>query len=72
MKTWVIPVTWQEEGTVKVVAGSLAEAIELAKGIGGPVVSVDDVDYIPESWDVATEDVEYVRRYYNRGEEDLK
>ena len=70
MKTWKIPVVWQKMGTVKVVAESLAEAIELAKDEAGTIPLPDDGCYLEGSWDVASEDVEYIRQCYNGNEED--
>lgn len=70
MKNWKIPVVWQEMGTVEIVADTLAEAIELAKDTDGKIPLPDDGYYIEDSWDVASEDVEYIRQCYNGNQED--
>lgn len=70
MKTWNIPVIWQEMGTVKIVANTLAEAIEIAKDADGTIPLPDDGYYLEGSWDVASNDEDYLRRYYNGMQED--
>jgi hypothetical protein len=71
MKTWTIPVVWQEMGTVTVIAGSLAEAIELAKDANGVLPIPDDGYYLEDSWELATEDEKFLRRFYNGNQEDV-
>lgn len=70
MKTWKIPVVWQEMGTIKVVANTLAEAIELAKDTEGTIPLPDDGYYLEGSWDLASTDEKYLRHFYNGDKED--
>lgn len=65
-KTWKIPVTWEMQGVVTVKANSLEEACDKAYDSGLP----KDGCYIDASFHVDDEDLEYVRRYYNDGQED--
>ena len=41
MKTWKIPVVWQEIGVVKVEANTLAEAIEIARDDDGAIPTME-------------------------------
>lgn len=65
-KVWQVPVTWQMQGVLEIEADSLEEACDKAYNSGLP----DDGDYIDASFEVDDEDLEYVRRYYNDGQED--
>lgn len=47
MKTWRIPVVWQEIGTVEVDAKTLAEAIDIAKT--ADLAIPDDGEYLADS-----------------------
>lgn len=70
MKTWKIPVVWQEAGTANIVADTLAEAMEIARGMDCLISIRLHSEYVNDSWDLATEDESYVREYYNGGMED--
>ena len=70
MKSWKIPVVWEMMGTVKVVADTLSEAMELARDKDGVIPLPDNGYYVDDSWDLATEDIGLVREIYNRYEED--
>lgn len=70
MKSWKIPVVWQEMGTITVVADTLAEAMELAKDEDGTIPLPDNGSYLDDSWELATEDMEAVRELYNGNQED--
>lgn len=65
-KVWQVPVTWQMQGVLEIEADSLEEACDKAYNSGLP----DDGNYIDASFEVDDEDLEYVRRYYNDGQED--
>lgn len=65
-KVWKVPVTWQMQGVLEIEADSLEKACDKAYDSGLP----DDGDYIDASFEVDDEDLEYVRRYYNNGQED--
>lgn len=65
-KVWQVPVTWQMHGVLAIEADSLEKACDKAYDCGLP----DDGDYIDASFEVDDEDLEYVRRYYNDGQED--
>ena len=71
MKTWKIPVTWEEYGFVKVEANTLEEAIEIAYDDDG-VIPLPEGDYVPGSWRVSGEDEDYIRDFHNNGQEDDK
>lgn len=61
MKTWKIPVVWQEWGLMEVVAGSLVEAMEIAKDTGNDIPLPDNGTYLDGSWELASEDIDLVR-----------
>lgn len=65
-KVWQVPVTWQMHGVLAIEADSLEKACDKAYDCGIP----RDGDYIDASFEVDDEDLEYVRRYYNDGQED--
>ena len=69
MKTWKVPTTWQSWGLVEVVADSLAEAMEVVRKSNDIPASVVGF-VIDESIELASEDVELVRKDYNGGMED--
>ena len=70
MKTWKIPVAWQEMGTVVVEANTLKEAIEIARDDDGIIPIPDDGTFIDGSWEVDCEDENYLREWYNDNQED--
>ncbi len=70
MKTWRIPVVWSEMGTVNIVAGSLAEAMKIAKDEEGTIPLPDNGQYLDESWELATDDEALIRECYNGNQED--
>lgn len=70
MKTWKIPVIWTVMGVIKVVANTLEEAMELAKDTDGVIPLPDNSSYIDGSWELATDDMNYIRECYNHGEQD--
>lgn len=71
MKTWKIPVVWQETSIIEVVADTLAEAIELAKDKDGVIPVPDDGVFLDGTWQViCADDVEFVRREHNNGQPD--
>ena len=69
MKTWKIPVIWQEMGVVKVEANTLAEAIELARD-DDAIPIPDNSDFVDGSWEVDCDDEDYLREWYNDNQED--
>lgn len=52
MKTWNIPVTWEEFGIVKIKANTLEEAIEIARDDEGEI-PIPQGDYVDGSWQVS-------------------
>ena len=70
MKTWKIPVVWQEMGFVNIEADKLSEAIEIAKDKDGSIPLPDDGYYVEASWEVDCLDEEYIRQCYNDNQED--
>ena len=70
MKTWKIPVVWQEIGTVVVAADTLSEAIKIAEDNEGVLPLPDDGEYKSDSWKVDCYDENLLRKYYNDNQED--
>ncbi len=69
MKTWKIPVIWQEMGVVKVEANTLEEAIEIARD-DDAIPIPDNSDFVDGSWEVDCDDEDYLREWYNDNQED--
>ena len=65
MKTWKIPVVWQEMGVIKVEANTLDEAIEIAMDYDGVIPIPDDGTFLNGSWEVDCFDENYLREWYN-------
>lgn len=53
MKTWNIPVSWEEYGEVEIEAESLEEAINIAQN--DPTIELPDGSYLEGSWRVETD-----------------
>ena len=70
MKTWKIPVVWQEMGVIKVEANTLAEAIEIARDDDGVIPIPDNGSFLDGSWEVDCDDEDYLRQFYNDNQED--
>ena len=70
MSWWKVPVSWQMQGTVKIQADTLEDALEIAEDKKGIIPIPDNGEYINASWTVDAEDPEYVRTYYNDGQMD--
>ena len=70
MKTWKIPVVWQEMGTVKGEANTLAEAIEIARDDDGVIPMPDNGCFLDGSWEVDCDDEDYLREWYNDNQKD--
>ena len=69
MATWKIPVTWEKYGMVKVEADTLEEAMEIARDDVG-VIPLPEGDYVDGSWQLAEENICWVRELYNDGQQD--
>ena len=67
MKTWFVPVTWEECGVVTVQANTLKEAMEIAVDIDTPL---PDGDYVDSSCVLSYDDVEELRVLYNANQKD--
>ena len=63
MKTWKIPVTWEVFATVEVKAGTIEEAMEIARDEVGEIPLPTDSDYVDGSWRLSTEDKEEMEMY---------
>lgn len=70
MKTWKIPVTWMECGTVSVEANTLEEAMNIAKDDDDVIPIPDNGTYVDGSWSLSTTDTDEVRHFYNGDESD--
>lgn len=71
MKEWRIPVSYEMAGVVKVQANTLEEAIKIAADEAEEIPLPDDADYIPGSWLVAHDDVDFLRSFYNGDQSDV-
>lgn len=69
MKTWRIPVVWQEWGFVNIEANSLEEAIEIARDDDG-VILLPEGNYVDDSWEVDCVDEDFLRQCYNDNQQD--
>ena len=70
MKSWKIPVIWQEIGIVEVEANTLEEAIEIARDDDGVISIPDNGEYLEGSWEVDCDDEDYLREWYNDNQKD--
>lgn len=70
MKQWEIPVVWTMMGTIKVEAETLAEAIEIARDERGEITIPDNGEFLDGSWEVACDDIDYLREWYNDNQQD--
>ena len=69
MKNWKIPVVWQSFGVVSVVADTLKEAVAIVRD--DDTIPLPDVsEYIEESFEVSTNDIEAIRECYNHNQKD--
>ena len=66
-KQWKIPCTWSVMGNAIVEADTLEEAIEIVQDPDFPLP--DDEGYVSESFDISG-DEDYIRDFYNDGQED--
>lgn len=69
MKEWRIPVVWQEYGFVNIEADTLAEAMKIARDDDGEI-PLPEGNYVDDSWQLDTDDADYVRSCYNDGQKD--
>lgn len=72
MKTWKIPVVWQMAGYVYVEANTLSQAIDIAKDESSDIQIPDNGSYLDGSWEVDCFDEDYLRNFYNNGQNDEK
>lgn len=70
MKTWRIPVVWQEMTVIEVVADTLKEAVELAKDDAGTIPIPQSGYFVDGSWEVDCTDIDILRSTYNDNQED--
>ena len=70
MAIWKIPVCYQMMGTIEVEADTLAKAMKIAKDEEGEIPLPDDATYLDDSWELANEDEDYLRQFYNGNQED--
>lgn len=70
MKTWKIPVVWQEMGCVEVEANTLAQAIEIARDDDGVIPIPDNGVFVDGTWELDCEDEDCIRGLYNDNQKD--
>lgn len=68
MKAWMIPVSWEVCGMVKINANTLGEAVWAAKH--DDTIKLPEGEYVDGSFDVTIDDDETIRQFYNAGQED--
>ena len=66
---WLIPVTWQMSGNIAVRAKTLADAMKLAIASETPLPSGE---YVDDSCELSCDDKDYIRTYYNNGQNDIE
>ena len=71
-KTWKIPVTWSVCSTVEVEADTLEEAMKIAEDKEGEIPCPVFPDYVDGSWELSHTDAEFIRNFYNDGQEDVE
>ena len=69
---WIVPVTWEMCGNVKVHAATMEEALEITKDEEGVIPLPDDADYVDSSWQLTYNDPEEVRCLYNNNQPDME
>lgn len=62
-KTWFVPVEWTEIGLAEIEAGTLEEAINLAKR--REINLPDNSSYLEDSLSVSPNDIEEIMETYN-------
>lgn len=67
MKTWYIPVTWEEVGIMSVKADSLEGAID--KALNDDSYGLPGGNYVGDSFDISMPP-EDIREFYNDGQTD--
>ena len=72
MKTWKIPVVWQEMGFVNIESNTLGEAIKIVNNMDVYIPIPDSTYIVNGSWEVECLDEEYIRHIYNDNQEDVK
>ena len=72
IKTWKVPVCWGMMATIEIEADTLEEAIEIAKDEEGSIPIPDNGSYLDGSWEVDSEDIDYLRKCFNDNQEDNK
>lgn len=69
-KYWKIPVAWSMMGTIEVEARTLKEALEIARDDAGIIPIPENGTFMDGSWEVDCSDDDYIRNWYNDGQED--
>ena len=72
MKTWRIPVVWQEMAVINIDANTLAEAVEIAKDDEGVIPLPTNSQFLDGSWEVDCDSIAILRETYNDNQEDEK
>ena len=70
MKQWNIPVTWEVCSTITIEANTLEEAMEIARDDAGEIPCPIDPVYVDGSWRLSEDDEDFIRSYYNNGQQD--
>jgi predicted RNA-binding Zn-ribbon protein involved in translation (DUF1610 family) len=68
MKTWKIPVVWQEEGFIEIEAQTLGQALKIADIC--ELTVPDDGEYVLGTLELLGASMDYIRDVVNDGQED--
>lgn len=70
MKTWKIPMSWTVTGVAEIEANTLEEAIEIARTDDSLPLPEENASYIEGSCEVGSDNIEFIRAYYNKDQTD--
>lgn len=71
-KIWKIPVSWEMCGMVKINAPTLDEAMDIARDRDEVIPIPEDSTYVDGSWDLSCDDLDVIRKAYNKNQADSK
>ena len=72
MPQWIIPVTWEMCGCVKVEADRLEDAMDYVKNEGDHIKLPKESSYVNGSFDLSQYETECIREAYNNNQQDME